>query len=272
MFSNLCPGAVGLGGPMADVLSLAKAVGFEGVDPNLGEPVEETRALYEELGLRVGTAGLPVDFRGEECKYEQGMAGLVDFAGRMQGVGATRCATWLLPFSDELTYQENFDLHVRRLKPAAQLFAAHGIRLGLEFVGTPSLRGGKAHEFVHTLTQVLELCAAIGGDNVGLLLDAWHWYTSHGTVEELRQLTNDDIVLVHVNDAPAGIEIDEQLDNVRDLPGETGVIDLPTFMGVLKEIGYDGPVSPEPFCQRLNDLERRARAEAVANSLKGIMP
>jgi len=272
MYRNLCPGAVGLGGPMADVLPLAKQVGFEGVDPSLGEPGEETRRLYEKLGLRVGSAGLPVDFRGAECKYEQGMAGLVEFACRMQAVGATRCATWLLPFSNELTYRENFDLHVRRLKPVAELLAAHTIRFGLEFVGTASLRRGNTHEFVHTLGQVLELRDAIGGDNVGVLLDAWHWYTSHGTLEELRQLTNDDIVLVHVNDAPVGVEIDEQLDNVRDLPGETGVIDLAAFMGVLDEIGYDGPVSPEPFCKRLNDLERQERAEAVANSLKRIMP
>ena len=47
---------------------------------------------------------------------------------------------------------------------------------------------------------------------------------------------------------------DERLDTVRALPLETGVIDLPGFMGKLRTMGYDGPVTPEPFSQRLVEL------------------
>ena len=60
--------------------------------------------------------------------------------------------------------------------------------------------------------------------------------------------------MVHVNDAPAGIAWDEQIDTVRTLPMETGVIDLAGFMQALQEMGYDGPVMPEPFSQRISDL------------------
>lgn len=35
---------------------------------------------------------------------------------------------------------------------------------------------------------------------------------------------------------------------------ETGVIDLVGFMRKLQRLGYDGPVLPEPFSQRINDL------------------
>jgi len=38
-------------------------------------------------------------------------------------------------------------------------------------------------------------------------------------------------VVVHVNDAPAGIARDEQIDTVRTLPMETGVIDLNEAVG-----------------------------------------
>jgi sugar phosphate isomerase/epimerase len=41
---------------------------------------------------------------------------------------------------------------------------------------------------------------------------------------------------------------------VRTLPGETGVIDLAGFMRALQKLGYEGPVMPEPFSQRINDL------------------
>ena len=58
---------------------------------------------------------------------------------------------------------------------------------------------------------------------------------------------------VDLNDAPIGIAVDEQIDNRRELPAATGVIDAKAFLGALKEIGYDGPVRAEPF----NDAVRR---------------
>jgi len=272
MFGNLCPGAVGLGGSMAEVLPLAKRSGFAGVDPQVNEPVDETLALYASLGLRMGSVGLPVEFRETHADFQRGLEQLPAFAKRAQALGCTRCATWLRPASDVLTYRENFARHVHRLGAVARVLADHGLRFGLEFVGPATSRQGKHSEFVHTLPQLLELRDAIGLDTVGVLLDAWHWYTSGGTLEELRKLRNQDIVLVHVNDAPKGIPVDEQLDNTRDLPGATGVIDLPGFMGALQSIGYDGPVTVEPFCKRLNDLSREERAQVVADSLRSILP
>ncbi len=272
MFGNLCPGAVGLGGPMAEVLPLAQRAGFVGVDPQVNEPVEETLALYQSLGLCMGSVGLPVEFREAYPAFSDGLEKLPAFAERAQALGCTRCATWLRPASDALTYRENFRRHAHRLRSVAEVLGDHGLRFGLEFVGPATSRRDKRCEFVHTLPQLLELRDAIGQPNVGILLDSWHWYTSGGTLDELRQLRNEDIVLVHVNDAPQGVAVDEQLDNTRDLPGATGVIDLAGFMGVLAEIGYDGPVTVEPFCKRLNDLSREDRAQAVADSLRSILP
>lgn len=123
---------------------------------------------------------------------------------------------------------------------------------------------------------VLKLCDAIGTENVGLLLDSWHWYTSHGTVEQIRGLRSRQIIYVHINDAPQGIPVDEQRDNVRRLPGETGVIDIVGFLRALREVGYDGPVTPEPFDGRLRSLPIqeavRKSGEAVSRvwSLSGL--
>ncbi len=73
---------------------------------------------------------------------------------------------------------------------------------------------------------MLRLAADIGTGNVGLLLDAYHQYTGGGTPADLDRITAADVVTVHVNDALAGIPIDELPDLVRCLPLETGVIDL----------------------------------------------
>ena len=158
------------------------------------------------------------------------------------------------PASDDLTFRENFRFHVDRLRPIAEILGEHGCRLGLEHIGPRTLRDGKKYGFIYTQAGMLALTEAIGTGNVGLLLDAWHWYTGLGTESDLRSLTNDDVVYVHVNDAPAGVDIADQIDNQRALPSETGVIDLVTFLKVMKDIGYDGPVTPEPFSQRGREL------------------
>ena len=116
----------------------------------------------------------------------------------------------------------------------------------------------------------MELVHAIGTGNVGLLLDSWHWYTSHGTVEELMQLSNQDVVHVHVNDAPADIPVDQQMDMRRKLPVTTGVIDMKGFINALVAIGYDGPVEVEPFDQELRNLEPDAAVRAAGESLERV--
>ncbi len=113
----------------------------------------------------------------------------------------------------------------------------------------------------------MELVHAIDTGNVGLLVDSWHWYTSHDTVAELLQLTNHDIVHVHVNDAPSGIAIDQQVDNHRRLPITTGVIDLKGFINTLVKIGYDGPVECEPFDQELRDMDNDTAVKQTIASL-----
>ncbi len=62
----------------------------------------------------------------------------------------------------------------------AQILADHGCRLGLEFVGPKTLRDSQRYPFIYTMAGMLALGDAIGTGNVGLLLDCYHLYTSHG--------------------------------------------------------------------------------------------
>jgi sugar phosphate isomerase/epimerase len=87
------------------------------------------------------------------------------------------------------------------------------------------------------------------------VLDSWHWWTAKETAEDLRTVRNHDVVAVDLNDAPAGIPIDDQKDNQRELPGATGVIPIRVFVQALVEMGYDGPARAEPFNAALNALE-----------------
>jgi sugar phosphate isomerase/epimerase len=185
-------------------------------------------------------------------------------------MGMTRASTWVPSWHDTLDFAPNYAFHKDRIGRAAAILKDHGIRFGLEFLGPQTLRNGHRYEFIHTMQGMLDLCDDIGTGNLGLLLDAYHWYTAHGTMDELAGLTDASIVDVHVNDAVANIPMDELPDTVRALPGETGVIDVAAFLGLLKRIGYTGPVMVEPFSQRLRDLSPEAAVAATADALNRV--
>jgi sugar phosphate isomerase/epimerase len=118
------------------------------------------------------------------------------------------------------------------------------------------------------MAEMKDLIAEIGCDNVGFMLDSWHWYTAHETPADVLSLRAVDVVCCHLNDAPKGVAVDEQLDSRRDLPAASGVIDLAAFLQSLVRIGYDGPIAAEPFRPDLRDLPRDQALETVAAAMK----
>ena len=182
-------------------------------------------------------------------------------------VGACRVSQWIAPASDERPFREQFTWCLDRMRPVCEVLKDHGCNLGLEFIGPRTHRIGSTYGFIHSIGGMLGFCEALGTRNAGLLLDSWHWYTSLGTLADLRGLTPPDVIHVHVNDAPAGVAVEDQVDHVRALPSETGVIDLPGFLKALKEIGYAGPVTPEPFSRKVRELPA---AEAVRVTRRGL--
>ena len=117
--------------------------------------------------------------------------------------------------------------------------------------------------------MALDLLNSVDRPNVGLLIDCFHWYTSHAGVDDLMELAPEQVVYVHVNDAIAGVDVDEQLDDVRRLPGVTRVIDLVGFLQALDRVGYDGPVAVEPFDASLAAIPPGERVRLAAQSLRG---
>jgi len=278
MFTSLNTGALALSVPLEEALDLARANGFAALDLSITDlrgraertSVQEIKDAFGAAGVRPGAWGLPVNFRGDEDAYRAGLVELPRDAALAQELGSPWCSTWLLPFSDELDAAANMARHVARLRPVAQILAAHGCSLGLEFVGPTTMRAGHAHEFIHTMDGALELAARIGTGNVGLLLDCFHWYTAHGTVKDLARLRADQVVYVHLNDARAGRAVDEQIDAERSLPGASGVIDVVAFLHALRRMAYAGPVAVEPFDDTLRALSPAERVHAVADSLRTV--
>lgn len=271
---DLVCGNLGVSARLPEAIALAHKYGFESVAPDAGylkslseSQLADLKADLKSKNLVWGAAGLSVDFRGGQPAFQSGLANLAAEAAALERAGCSRIGTWISPGSDSLTYLANFKQHVERLREVGKLLGGHGIHLGLEYVGPKTSWTAKRFPFIHTMAEMRELIGAIGLANVGLVLDSWHWYTAHETEADLLSLKGSDVVCCDLNDAPAGIPVDEQRDLVRDLPCASGVIDLKTFLNALAAIGFDGPARAEPFKA---ELRRMPKEEAVARTAKAM--
>lgn len=265
---HLSCGAIGVKATQSEAIQYAAKYGFDVVDADgryLGSlPESDLKRLRDDMRAKnIGwaTAGLPVEFRKDDAAFADSFKTFADYTAGLKRAGVERVTTWIMPMSADITYIPNFRNHSKRLREVARVLDGNGMRLGLEYVGPKTLWASRRFQFVHTMAEMKDLLAEIGMSNVGFVLDSWHWYTSGETKNDLLTLRARQVVSVDLNDAPAGVPVDEQVDGRRELPAATGVIDVKSFLSALKEIGYDGPVRAEPFNEA---VRRMAPDQAIA--------
>jgi sugar phosphate isomerase/epimerase len=271
----LTPGSIGVKANQREAIELAARHGFESVEPFARELAEMTRDEIEGIrdnlkgkNIQWAAAGLTVEFRREEKAFKDGMKAFPKQVKALKLAGVERIGTWLPPRHEELSYMTNFRQTARRLREASKVARDSGMRLGLEYVGTKTLWTAAKYPFIHTMAEAKDLIAEIGLPNVGFVLDSWHWWTAGDSVDDLLSLQNKDVVSCDLNDAPKGIPVEEQIDNRRELPMATGVIDLKAFLNALQKIGYDGPVRAEPFNAILNEMENEEACRTTIAVMK----
>jgi sugar phosphate isomerase/epimerase len=253
-YAILSLGRIGFHASFPESVELASRYGFEGLDPDADYLAslnyDGLHRLLDDLqkrNLKFGAAGLPVEFRKDAATFNSDLKKLPAVADVLQKAGIQRVSTWIMPCSDELTYLQNFRQHAERLRLCAQVLADHGQKLGLEYVAPRTLWRSEKHPFIHTMSEMKELMAAIGAKNLGIQLDSWHWFNAQETQQDILTLKGQDVITVDLNDAPTGLTLDQYKDGSRELPAATGVIPVKQFLDALVQIGYDGPIQAEPF-------------------------
>ena len=98
---------------------------------------------------------------------------------------------------------------------------------------------------VRTPRGAWEIVQKTGRDNVGLVIDAAHFYGSGGLLSEIDQLDPARIFAFHLDDLE-DVPKEDITDARRLLPG-LGVVPLDEICTRLKGIGYDGACSVELF-------------------------
>ena len=280
MFISLPPWAVARNVGWPEQARLAARVGYGGIDwafgPARAAGVEATRALLAELKIRATIVNLPMQgpLDGDDAAFSAQLPKLADDAAFCAAIGCRSFQLVLRATTGGPTKEERWKIVRGRLATIAEVLGKHDVRLGLEFLGPLVFRtrvgGGRGRggapaadpnappppppsppvPFVWTLSETVKLCAD-SAPNVGVTLDAWHWYHSGSTVADILATDASRIVHVHVSDARQMPPEDVQ-DNMRLLPGE-GIIDLLGFFRALQKIGYQGGVAPETIGPRIPD-------------------
>lgn len=276
---SLNPGIIGVKANFAETLDYAIQYGYEAVSPFTQEVMEkysdlqlnEIMAKMKAHGVSYCSSNIPVEFRRDDAKFKEDFQGLRKFCQTMEKQGATRMNTWIISSHNELTYNENMRQHAFRLGECAKVMDDHGIKLGLEYLGMRTMLIMNRYPFISSMKEGRELIGETGQNNVGFVLDSFHWYCANESIEDLHTLKPEEIVVVDLNDARDGFTRETQLDGKRELPMATGVINIREFLQGLLDIGYDGPVRTEPFNQALNDMENdqalQTNMEAIRKSL-----
>jgi sugar phosphate isomerase/epimerase len=265
---------LGFHGTFEESCQLAQKYGFQGIDPDeklfasLSDDALKRMLDGASLrGLKFGAAGLPVDFRGDDGAFNEGLKNLPNAAATLQRAGVDRVSTWVMPCSNDLTYLQNFRQHACRLRQCAKVLADHGQRFGLEYVATRTLWRSERNPFIHTMSELKELEVAIGTNNMGIQLDSWHWYNAEESAADVESLRARDVITVDLNDAPR-LPLDQLHDDHRELPAATGVIPVRQFLRALAAIGYDGPFQAEPFNAQLRAMPIDQAVAATAAAMR----
>ncbi len=267
---------LGIQATVKELMVLAKTHGFESIVPNPRELSQySTIDLQNLLGemrqsnLQWGAPGLTVNIRTDsEEEYRRGIDELPKVADVLGRAGAKRISTYITPRHDHLTYRMHFRRYVKRIREVATILDDAGLRLGLEYVAPRHLRTSGRYTFIFTLAETMELIEEARKSNVGVVLDSFHWHNARETEADILRLKGSDVIACDLEDAPAGIPIDELTDAPRALPGTTGVIDLKTFLGALLQIGYDGPVQVEPMLAEFRTMPAETVLRQTADSLR----
>lgn len=129
---------------------------------------------------------------------------------------------------------------VRMLKQLGVLAAERNVKLCFEIVGLQK-------SAVRTMASARRIVEAVDLSNVGYVVDSYNLYL-FGRINEFSQIADlgrEKIFAAHINNADDVPEC-EMGQHCRRFP-DSGVVDLKNYLGVLRDMGYDGMLSVETF-------------------------
>ena len=211
------------------------------------------RLLHEadelfQVAARIGARGVQV------VTGPLNVQAVVDFRDNRQ---STRYAG-LLGHHEE----EQIRLTAQNLRSIADRATEYGLVVYLEALSWGPL---------HSVDQQIEVLRRADRDNLKIVIDYWHCYTSGVTPDEVARIDADLIYGVHVCDSlpfAGGIPLEPILRNVTT---GSGVLNLKEWTDAVKSTGYQGWWCSETFCKRQQQGDSYAIAKALKRQLESLV-
>ncbi len=127
---------------------------------------------------------------------------------------------------------------VRVLSELGSMASGFNVSLAFEFLGQPGCS-------VQTLELADEIVKATALENVGLVLDSFHFYAGGSQLSSIEALDPSRLFIFHINDAEDRPRAELE-DRHRLLPG-LGILPLKEIIDALRRRGYDRVASVEIF-------------------------
>ena len=232
--------------PILEKIRVAAEAGYEGIelwhadiDLHLesGGKLEEIRKAIDDTGLAVPTTVMLKGWCEPDRKEDQ--AGMAECRRKMEqsvAVGAKHAVAG--PPHSGVDFQLAAERYGRLLEIGIEM----GVRPAMEYLGF-------AQE-VNSIDDALKIMTDSGHPEATIVLDPFHDFRGGGGHESVSKLTAKQIAVCHFDDAPSDPPANQQRDPDRVMPGD-GVIDLPRFVSLLRQVGYKGFISLELFREDL---------------------
>jgi len=228
-------------------IAISRRAGFKALEV-WASKLDDYLAVHtlDELGDLFGANGIQpitinsiefIAFRGGE--YPAIQARLHALGKIAQAIGCPAVVVVPSPLPDRtMPWTDVVKEYVRVLRDLAGIANGYGLRLSFEFLGFGWCS-------VRTPRAAAQIIREADRQNIGLTLDAAHFYCGGGLMDELDQLDPSRVFAFHLDDLE-DLPREAILDSHRLFPG-LGVVPLDEICRRLKGIGYDGPCSIELF-------------------------
>lgn len=178
-----------------------------------------------------------ITFR-DEADYARIKAGCETLSGVASDIGCPYIVVVPGKLKAAATKEIIIDESVRVLTELSDIAAKYKVSLAFEFLG-------QADCSVQTLDLCNEIVKIVDRENVGNVIDSFHFYAGNSTFEAIDGMDPRKLFIFHINDAEDLPK--KQLTDAKRLYPGTGILPLAKMKEHFDKIGYDRMVSIEIF-------------------------
>jgi 2-keto-myo-inositol isomerase len=167
---------------------------------------------------------------------------------------------------ENATKEKILDESARVLNELADIAEKHNVGLAFEFLGQTDCS-------VQTLDLAKEVVERVNRENIGLVLDTFHFYAGNSSFEAIETLDPEKLFIFHINDAE-NLPKETLTDAHRLYPG-TGILPIKEIKQMFDKIGYDRMASIEIFRPEYwneNPFEVAKKAKEATEKVLNLTP